>query len=262
MSDVLVLCYHAVSKSWPAELSVTPERLEEQLRLLVHRGYEGATFHQAVTAPPARRTLAVTFDDAYRSVLEHASPILSRLGLPGSVFVATDFAGRAPMAWPGIDRWLGGPHEPELAGMSWSELGELAEAGWEIGSHTRSHPHLTQLDDASLAAELQGSRETCAERFGRPCRSLAYPYGDVDERVVGAAREAGYETAGMLPKRFTRPRPLEWPRVGVYHGDDLSRFRLKVSPRVRLLRRSPLWAMADRARGALRGTRGPADSGS
>jgi peptidoglycan/xylan/chitin deacetylase (PgdA/CDA1 family) len=63
MSDVLVLCYHAVSVRWPAELSVTPERLEEQLRLLVRRGFKGATFHQAVIAPPAPRTLAVTFDD-------------------------------------------------------------------------------------------------------------------------------------------------------------------------------------------------------
>jgi peptidoglycan/xylan/chitin deacetylase (PgdA/CDA1 family) len=167
------------------------------------------------------------------------------------VFVATDFAGADPMAWPGIDRWLGGPYERELAGMSWDELGELAEAGWEIGSHTRSHPHLTQLDDAALVAELRESREACQERLGRLCRSLAYPYGDVDDRVVKAAREAGYEAAGTLPKRFIRPRPLEWPRVGVYHGDDARRFRLKVSPAVRLLRRSPLWAAADRARRAV-----------
>jgi peptidoglycan/xylan/chitin deacetylase (PgdA/CDA1 family) len=261
MSDVLVLCYHAVSEHWPADLSVTPERLEEQLGLLVRRGYRGATFHQAVVAPPARRTLAVTFDDAYRSVIELAFPILSRLSLPGSVFVATDFAGKSPMAWPGIDRWLGGPHEPELAGMSWSELAQLADAGWEIGSHTSSHPHLTQLDEASLAAELHGSREACEERLGRPCRSLAYPYGDVDDRVVEAAREAGYETAGTLPKRFLRPRPLEWPRVGIYHGDDARRFRVKVSPGVRLLRCSWVWGLLDRARRAIPRSRRPMDAG-
>jgi peptidoglycan/xylan/chitin deacetylase (PgdA/CDA1 family) len=252
VADVLVLCYHAVSERWPADLSVTPQRFEEQLALLVRRGYRGATFQQAVVSPPARRTLAVTFDDAYRSVLELAFPILARLGLPGSVFVPTDFAGRAPMAWPGIDRWLGGPHEQELAGMSWEDLGELATAGWEIGSHTRSHPHLTLLDDASLADELRVSRETCEERLGRPCRSLAYPYGDVDERVVEAARAAGYETGATLPRRLTAAGPLEWPRVGIYHGDDLRRFRAKVSPQVRLLRRSPLWGVADRARRAIR----------
>ena len=51
MSDVLVLCYHAVSPRWPADLSVTPEAFERQLQLLVGRGYRGATFHDAVTSP-------------------------------------------------------------------------------------------------------------------------------------------------------------------------------------------------------------------
>ena len=41
MSDTLVLCYHAVSESFPAPLSVTPTALEEQLALLAGRGYRG-----------------------------------------------------------------------------------------------------------------------------------------------------------------------------------------------------------------------------
>ena len=72
---MLVLTYHAVSEKWPAALSVIPDRLEWQLRTLLDRGYRGATFSEAVSAPPAPRTLAVTFDDAYRSVLRLAFPI-------------------------------------------------------------------------------------------------------------------------------------------------------------------------------------------
>ena len=95
--------------------------------------------------------LAVTFDDAYRSVIELAFPILSRLGLVGTVFVPTRFAGgEEPMSWPGIDQWVGGPHERELVPMSWEELGRLAEAGWEIGSPHVSHPRLTQVADDSF----------------------------------------------------------------------------------------------------------------
>ena len=94
MSDVLVLCYHAVSPRWPADLSVTPEAFERQLQLLVDRGYRGATFHEAVTSPPTSRTVAVTFDDAYLSVLELAKPIMDRLGLVGTVFVPTDYPER------------------------------------------------------------------------------------------------------------------------------------------------------------------------
>jgi peptidoglycan/xylan/chitin deacetylase (PgdA/CDA1 family) len=109
MTDVLVLCLHAVSPRWPADLSITPERLERLLTGLVRRGYRGATFRDAVSAPTAPRTVAVTFDDAYRSVIELAFPILKQLGLPGTVFVPTDWAGaEKPMVWPGIDHWVGG----------------------------------------------------------------------------------------------------------------------------------------------------------
>src|SRR5688572_14000053 len=90
--NVLVLGYHAVSRTWPAPLAVTPDALRQQLELLVRAGYRGATFHDAVTSPPEAKTLVVTFDDAYASVAELARPVLEALGLPGTVFVVTDFA--------------------------------------------------------------------------------------------------------------------------------------------------------------------------
>jgi peptidoglycan/xylan/chitin deacetylase (PgdA/CDA1 family) len=235
--DVLVLCYHALSERWPAALSTTPERFEQQLELLLRRGYEPTTFARAVEDPPAARTLAVTFDDAYRSVLERAHPVMERLGVPGTVFAPTDWVGRGePMTWEGIDQWLGGPHEQELLCLGWPELRELADAGWEVGSHTCSHPHLTQADDERLMSELRDSKAACEDGMGRACRSIAYPYGDVDARVVAATRAAGYELGAALPKRHGSTDRLDWPRVGVYNGDHLRRFKLKVSPLVRRLR--------------------------
>jgi peptidoglycan/xylan/chitin deacetylase (PgdA/CDA1 family) len=231
--DTLVLCYHALSDRWPAALSTTPERFEEQLSLLLRRGYRADTFRGALSGPSAK-TLAVTFDDAYRSVIELALPIMERLGVPGTVFAPTDWVGREdPMTWDGIDQWLGGEHEHELLCMSRAQLDELAAAGWEIGSHTCSHPHLTAVDDETLMRELQASREA----LGDTCRSIAYPYGDVDARVVEATRQAGYEAAASLPKRFGSTDPLDWPRVGVYNVDDERRFKLKVSRLTRRLRR-------------------------
>lgn len=254
MSDVLVLCYHAVSPRWPADLSVTPEAFERQLQLLVGRGYRGATFHDAVTSPSDGPTLAVTFDDAYLSVLELAKPIMDRLGLVGTVFVPTDYPEReGPMAWPGIDQWLGGEHEAELRPMTWTQMRGLAEAGWEIGSHTCSHPHLTELDEDTLDREMILSRKSCEQNLGRPCMTIAYPYGDYDMRVVAAAGRAGYQAACTLPARFHEAKPLEWPRVGVYHGDDDRRFRMKVSPLVRRMRASRVWSAVDGARRRLRG---------
>jgi peptidoglycan/xylan/chitin deacetylase (PgdA/CDA1 family) len=244
MNDVLVLSYHAVSERWPAALSVTPARLEEQLRLLVSQGYRGRTFSEALRGDGGR-IVAVTFDDAFRSVLDEALPIMSRLGLPGTVFVPTDFPGRGPMAWPGIDSWLGGPHERELAPLSWDELQTLAEAGWEIGSHTCSHPYLTRLSAEALQRELTESRSLIEQVLGRPCRSLAYPYGDHDERVIRAASAVGYENACTVPRRLTVPTALAWPRVGVYHGNGKLAFRAKVSPTARRFRGTHAWAVAD-----------------
>ena len=242
MPDVLVLCYHAVSERFPAPLSVTPEAFERQLQLLGRAGYRGATFEEAVRARSGR-TVAITFDDAYLSVLELAKPLLDEAGFPATVYAPTAYLDtpERPLSWEGIEQWLGGEHERELLPMSWDQLGGLAEAGWEIGSHTRTHPHLTTLDDATLREELERSRTEVEERLGRPCPTIAYPYGDYDERVVEAAGAAGYAAAGTLPARLHTERALAWPRVGIYHGDDERRFRMKVSRAMRRLRGSRLW---------------------
>jgi peptidoglycan/xylan/chitin deacetylase (PgdA/CDA1 family) len=244
MSDLLVLCYHAVSDRWPADLSISPAGLERQLAFLAEAGYVGATFHDAVRGSSATKTVAITFDDAYHSVLRLAFPLLERHGFPATVFVPTAFAERPePMAWPGIDHWRGGPYEDELVPMTWGELRTLAAAGWEIGSHTRTHPRLTELDDATLSEELERSRADCEQGGGEPCRSLAYPYGAVDDRVAEAARSAGYAAGATLPRHLHAPSPLRWPRVGVYRRDGLVRYRLKVSPRIRWLRATKAWRL-------------------
>lgn len=242
MNHSIVLCYHALSPTWEAALSTTPERFERQLGLLVSRGYRGVTFTEAAGSPSRGKVVAVTFDDAYRSVLELGLPILDRLGLPATVFAPTDFIGsERPMKWLGIDQWIGGPHERELMPMSWEDLRTLAQAGWEIGSHTGSHPHLTKLDDDTLSDELTRSKAACEEHLPGTCTSLAYPYGDVDARVIMRTAGAGYRTAAALPSRQHSREALDWPRVGVYHVDTDMRFRLKVSPVISRLRRSGLW---------------------
>ena len=229
MKQPLVLCYHAISPTWSAGLSVTPEAFERQISYLLRRGWGATTFGDVVRAAPAR-TIAVTFDDAFASVKTYALPILRRLGVPATVFVPTDYISRqAPLAWLGLDQWDDGPDAAELTPMTWDDLGELADLGWEVGSHTRTHPLLTRVrDDAALAAELRASREECAERIGRPVTSIAYPYGDVDDRVQAQTRQAGYAAAAALGWPSGRVDPFRYPRIGVYNKDSAQRFRFKV----------------------------------
>lgn len=201
MADSLVLCYHALSRSWEADLATTPERFERQLRLLLGRGYRAVCFSEAVQAPATDPVFAVTFDDAYRTVLELGLPILQSLGITATVFAPTDYIG-----------------SERLIPMSWPELGELAAAGWEVGSHTGSHPHLTKLDASALADELARSKAACEQHLpGSPCSSLALrrlrrPGGGCDRpgRVrhrrhaagpPGDGRGAGVAASRRLPPR-------------------------------------------------------------
>jgi peptidoglycan/xylan/chitin deacetylase (PgdA/CDA1 family) len=238
----LVLCYHAVSDGWPAVMAIRPAQLERQLTYLLERGYTTSTFSRACNHGGAR-TLAITFDDACRSVLERALPVLTRLGVIATLFVPTDYIGNSePMGWPGVARWLTTPHRSELLPLTWSEVRSLDDAGWEIGSHTMSHPHLTELDDRRLRDELSNSRAEIERRLERPCTSLAYPFGDCDRRVARAARDAGYEFAAtLLPRPIPRSPRWMWPRLVVSRDDSDDRFRRQIHPAMRRAQASRVW---------------------
>jgi peptidoglycan/xylan/chitin deacetylase (PgdA/CDA1 family) len=243
VSDALVLCYHGVSEDWPADFSISPGRLADQVRWFLDRGYRPATFTDAVTGVASDRALAVTFDDAYRSVARLALPLLRELGAPATVFAPTGFVGEAtPRGWEGTDMWADGDWAQEIVVMDWPELRELAEAGWEIGSHTRTHPRLPALGDVDLADELAGSREEIERGVGTACRSLAYPYGALDGRVARAARAAGYTAAGgLLPGPVSARDPLRAPRISVGRGWSDETLYRRARPWFRKLQASRAW---------------------
>jgi peptidoglycan/xylan/chitin deacetylase (PgdA/CDA1 family) len=247
MSHSLVLCYHAFSHSWPSDLAITRDQLREELHVLLGRGYVPATFAAIAGGRAPVKAFAVTFDDGYRSVVTKAFPVMAELGVPGTIFVTTNWVGaEAPMSWPGIDHWTPGDYEDELIPAGWQELRGLIREGWEVGSHTMSHPRLSDLDEDALAAELAGSREKCTSELGVDCISIAYPYGDSDRRVEAATAKAGYLAAAGLG--LDGSPPYRWPRIGIYPGDRGTRFRLKVSPVVRRARGSRLGRLVERYR--------------
>jgi len=230
--EPLVLCYHAVSSTWPHGLSVAPERLERQLRLLLARGFRAGSVEDVLAG--RRRLLHVTFDDAYRSVA-NALPALERLRVPATVFACPAYAdGGRPLDVPELAAEARA-RPGELATMDWDALRELAARGLEVGSHTLTHPHLPRLSDAELARELRESRARLEDELRRPCRLLSYPYGDENPRVRAAAREAGYAAAFALPGRRSPVHVHALPRVGIWRKDTLFHVALKTSPLVRAL---------------------------
>ena len=218
-SRSLVLYYHAISDSWNDPLAVRPAAFARQLALFM-RGRRGGTALEAVAQP--RGVLHVTFDDAYESVLA-AVPAIERQRVQATVFVCSAYGDGRPLDVPE----LSGARFDQigLRTLSWEQLRELAEHRIEIGSHSRTHPHLSRLGDHELQRELVDSKTEIEDRIGRECRLLAYPYGETDDRVRAAAQRAGYLAAFGSPGR--PGDPFDIPRLGIYRRDTLVRAYLK-----------------------------------
>lgn len=227
-----------MSAKWPDDLAIPADLIERHVRLLLRSGYRPTDAGGVLTGSHGK--FHVTFDDAYRNV-EAVLPGLARMGVPATVFACTQLAEDGDsFAVPEVQERTRG-YETEVATMDWQALRRLNEFGVEVGSHTVSHPHLTELDDLELCRQLQESKARIEDELGGNCRYLAYPYGEHDDRVAAAARDAGYEAAFAL---HSRSRSLwAFPRVDLYRKDSMIRVALKVSPM-----RSTLLAIRDRAR--------------
>lgn len=249
----LFICYHAVSPTWRSPLSVTPVTLARQLEALAAQGYTSTGFTDAILGGEQGLRVAITFDDAFLSVYRYALPVLERLGMTATLFAPTDFIGRdEPMSWPGVSHYADSPEANEMLPMSWQQIGELAEAGWEVGSHSRGHPRLSQIADAELERELVESKRECEARLGRECRSIAYPYGDADERVLAAAERAGYLAGCTLMDATVRETSLSQRRIGLHETDGPLSFRIKTLGLTQRLWRSPAWPALGKLAAAIR----------
>lgn len=188
-SSHVALLYHRLAGEGVAgqeHLDLAPAKFHRQLRTLRLLGFrqlradELLAFHEDPAGILPRRAFTVTFDDGIRDAFE---PLMREAQPRPMMFVCSREAG-------GVAHWLG--NEPVL---DWDDVRRLAAAGVDIGSHTRRHPRLTQLDPAELADDLAGSRAEVRAEIPGAVDVLAYPYGDHDVRVRDAAVAAGYRAA-------------------------------------------------------------------
>jgi len=232
-----VLLYHRVN-AYPfadlgpvsRELTVRPDDFAWQLRHLKARGLRPVSAERFAAmalgaAPPEPGAVLITFDDGYEDNLLFAAPLLDAEGAPAVVFAAADFLGRSTGAV-----WPHGDAAPYGRFLRASQLADLARHGVAVGSHTLSHPLLTRLADADLAAELAGSRAALETAVGAPVRLFAYPEGDVDDRVEAATRAAGYALAftTVTGAVCAGANPLRLRRTEVSASDSRFIFALKM----------------------------------
>ncbi|MFF8730432.1 polysaccharide deacetylase family protein [Streptomyces sp. NPDC015171] len=228
-----IAMYHSVGdcSDDPYRVTVTPDRLERQLRWLRRRGLRGVSVAELLGARArgsGRDLVGLTFDDGYADFLDNALTVLARWECTATLFVLPGRLG-GTNGWDPL-----GPRKPLLTADG---IRRAAAAGVEIGSHGLTHVDLTRADDALLRAETAGSRAALEELTGTPVTGFCYPYGAVDRRAVAAVREAGYDYACAIdPGGLSGPHVL--PRV--YVGQHDTAVRLFLKHRLHRLRRRPV----------------------
>jgi peptidoglycan/xylan/chitin deacetylase (PgdA/CDA1 family) len=225
--------YHSVGdcSDDPYRITVTPERLDEQLDRLGRWGLRGVSVADLLAARArgeGHDLVGLTFDDGYADFLDNALPVLRRRGCGATLFVLPGRLG-GDNAWDPL-----GPRRPLLTADG---IRRAAAEGIEIGSHGLTHVDLTKADDATLRAETAESRALLAELTGAPVAGFCYPYGTVDGRAADAVRDAGYAYAcaidpGGLSGRYALPR--------VHIGQNDTAVRLFLKHRLHRLRRRPV----------------------
>ncbi len=228
--DVPILAYHKVSNKFEWGINTVSIRsFRHQIKYLVENNFYTISLEQYLRgdfqSEPERFPMIITFDDADESIYRHAFPILNAYGLSATVFVISDFVGKRN-SW---DANLGGIYSKHL---NWEQIIELANVGWEIGSHTATHRDLLGLSDEAVKHELRSSREIIEQKLERIVRFISYPFNRFDDRVISLVQQAGYLGGCVLSanRNFNGiPEQFIMLRHGVYSIDTIYWFKKKLN---------------------------------
>jgi peptidoglycan/xylan/chitin deacetylase (PgdA/CDA1 family) len=185
-SGIPILTYHSLDNSGSV-ISTSPSNFERQMESLWRRGYRTISLSEAAgiacrNTPSPAKTFVVTFDDGYQNVYSKAVEVLGRFGFKATVFLITDYCGR-DNDWPGQPSSI--QRRPLL---SWSQIREMSESGFEIGVHTATHPDLTTISVEGAEREITRSKSAIEDRLGIKAEVFAYPYGRFNSKVLELVR--------------------------------------------------------------------------
>ncbi|RLA08715.1 MAG: hypothetical protein DRQ60_05750 [Gammaproteobacteria bacterium] len=197
-SNGVALQYHRISDSGPAITRISPADFTAHLELIERLGFPVLPLDLLLTTMCDRSgssasAVALTFDDAHRTVFEQAWPLLRERGWPFVVFVNT----------AAIDQRHGGS-------MSWDQLRELAQAGVIIGNHSVDHQHMSRKP-AELTAQqwalwrrqqVVDAQQRIDAEVGTQPKIFAYPYGEYDLATAEMMADLGYTAFGHQSGAF------------------------------------------------------------
>lgn len=171
--------------------------------------------------PAGNRYLHLSFDDGFRNNVTNALPVLRRHSVPAIFFVPSGLIGAD------FDRTrdycLNVTHYPAVIEMmTWDDLRTIIDAGYEVGSHTRTHARFSAISTQRehLEDEIRGSRLDLESRLGYRCRYISWPYGrvtDADAVSVEFTRKAGYDACFGAFRGTVDPGHTDRYRIPRHH---------------------------------------------
>jgi peptidoglycan/xylan/chitin deacetylase (PgdA/CDA1 family) len=244
-SGLRILCYHRTSHDRDV-LSLPPALFRRQLEYALGSGAQPVRLVDALrdgTIGRGIRSFCVTFDDGYQDTLTEALPVLRDLAVPATVYLPTAIiGGTARPTW----------YRSPPAMLDWAGVDELRADGLvDVGAHSRTHPALPRLDEATAWAEIAGSRAELGERLGSVPATFCYPAGLYGARERRLVADAGFEGAVTVhagvnvngADRFALARTL------VYGGEPFSAFVARFDGRLDAPSLLRARVLARRARG-------------
>jgi peptidoglycan/xylan/chitin deacetylase (PgdA/CDA1 family) len=232
-----ILMYHRVVEpprgvprpTW----NVPPKLFEAQLSGLLARGWQPWPLSQIVEChlrelPIPRKTFVVTFDDGYANNCTQALPILSRLGVPATVFLATAYLD-SEEPFPNDDWPFAGRNG--VASEAWRPLSidecfsMLASGLVDFAAHTHTHADFRGRP-ADMLADLEVNLTVLRDRLGIDRPAFSFPYGTksdgfASEELARAARAAGIRCCLTTEGTIVRPAdsPFDWGRIAAEEHD-------------------------------------------
>ncbi len=232
-SGAVVLMYHRFGEDRYPSTSVRMEQFKQHLKYLEEEEFNIWPVERVVrylrdgkTFPP--RTVAITIDDAYRSIYEEAYPLFKERGWPYTVFVNSD----------GADS--GGSY------MSWEQMREMAEnSEARFANHSATHDYLVARRDGESEEDWRARVKADIEKAERRLQEElsghvpddpnlhAYPYGEYDRALQELVEEMGYVAFGQHSGPVGHySDKLALPRFAMAENyADPNDFRLRVNTR-------------------------------
>lgn len=232
LRPIPVLVYHQIDEAPPKgrpfrSLYVSPGAFARQMKLLKLLGYTGLSMsglQPYLQGQRSGKVVGITFDDGYLNNLTHALPVLARNGFSSTCYAVSGLAGQT-------NRWDEDIGIAQTPLMDAAQMRQWVAGGQEIGSHTRSHVNLPDLDDAACFAEISIGKTELETILDKPVRHFCYPYGRFEPRHVDMARDQGFVTATTTQRSRCRADTdmLKIPRVPVVRSTSLPVFWLKIA---------------------------------